>query len=83
MTGEQLLEEASKFIDGFAASGDSGFAKRKRALQWMQAYERHTASRRLTAAPPADSECPTCGRPMESHSVRTPDSRTRVITCPA
>lgn len=82
MNGEQLLEEAKRFIEGFAASGESGFAKRKRALQWLDAYDRHVAGRRLSTAPPGDADCPTCSRPLESHSVRTPDSRTRIITCP-
>lgn len=82
MTTEELLEEASKFITGFAHSAESGFVRQKRALQWLREYEKHTAGRKLTAAPPPDGECPTCSRPMESHTVRTPDQRTRIITCP-
>jgi hypothetical protein len=82
MTTEQLLEEASKFITGFAHSAESGFERQKRALKWLREYEKHTAGRALTATPPGDENCPSCSRPMESHSVRTPDQRTRIITCP-
>lgn len=82
MTTDDLLEQASRFITGFAHSSEAGLLRRKQAQTWLTHYEQHVAGHKLTAAPPGDADCPSCSRPMESHSVRTPDSRTRIITCP-
>jgi hypothetical protein len=35
-----LLSEAEKFIDGFAASAESGFARQKKALEWLRRLNR-------------------------------------------
>lgn len=36
---ESLLDEAAKFIRGFAASGESGFVRQRAALDWLTRYE--------------------------------------------
>lgn len=34
----ELLAEAEKFIEGFAASGESGFVRQQRAKEWLRKY---------------------------------------------
>lgn len=41
-----LLDEASRFIQGFAASSDSGFVRQRAALDWMQRYAWYVKQKR-------------------------------------
>jgi hypothetical protein len=34
-----LVDEAKRFIDGFAASAESGFTRRRKALEWIKRYK--------------------------------------------
>jgi len=35
---KELLDEAAKFIEGFATSGESGFIRQQAALKWLRRY---------------------------------------------
>lgn len=36
----ELLAEAALFIEGFAASGESGFARQRKAQEWLARYRK-------------------------------------------
>lgn len=52
-----LLAEAEKYITGFAASAESGFARRKRAEQWLQQYREWLATADETPAVAKEHQC--------------------------
>jgi hypothetical protein len=36
----RLVDEAEKFISGFAASAESDFTRRKKTLKWLEDYRK-------------------------------------------